>query len=234
MKFCNLSVLAFIILLISCGRNNTSDEGARQYKLLEIEKQSISLSNTYSASIRGRQDIKIIPRVDGYLTDVAITEGSMVKKGQTLFVIDQVPYTTALQSAKANVAVCEANVATAKLNAESKQTLYDKNIVSDFERTSAENALKTAQAQLEQAKALKLSAENNLSYTVIKSPSDGVAGKLPYRKGDYVGPGIQEGLTVVADNSEMYVYFSMSEGQILDLIQQYETIEKAIKDMPGV
>ena len=234
MKFWNLSVLASIILLISCGRNNTSDEGARQYKLMEIKKQRISLSNSYSASIRGRQDIKIIPRVDGYLTDIAITEGSKVKKGQTLFVIDQVPYMAALQAAKANVAVCEANVATAKLNSESKQTLYDKHIVSEFERVSAENALKTARAQLEQAKAQELSAQNNLSYTVIKSPSDGVVGKLPYRKGDYVGPGIPDGLTVVADNSEMYVYFSMSEGQILDLIQQYEDMEKAIAGMPDV
>lgn len=234
MNFWNLSVLASFLILISCGQKSTGNEEALQYKLLEIEKQNISLSNNYSASIRGRQDIKIIPRIDGYLTDVAITEGSKVRKGQTLFIIDQTPYTTALLAAKANVAVCEANVATAKLNSESKQTLYDKQIVSEFERVSALNALKTAKAQLEQAKAEMSSAENNLSYTVIKSPSDGVAGKLPYRKGDYVSPGMQDGLTVVADNSEMYVYFSLSEQQILDLIQQYETMEKAIAGMPDV
>lgn len=234
MKLKNVFMLAMLIAFASCGRNSQSGEEAQSYKLLTVEKQNASLSSNYSASIRGRQDIKIIPRVDGYLTDILIKEGSKVHNGQTLFVIDQVPYKAALQAAQANVSVCEAGAATAKLNLESKQTLYKKNIVSEFEFVSAQNALKTAQAQLEQAKAQEIAARNNLSYTVIKSPSEGVAGKLPYRKGDYVSPGIQDGLTVVADNSEMYIYFSMSERQVLDLIQQYEDIEKAIAGMPAV
>lgn len=234
MKSINLFVLSSLIALASCGSNSTTSEEAGQYKVLEIAKESVSLTNDYSASIRGRQDIKIIPRVEGYLTDVAVNEGSKVKQGQTLFVIDQVPYKAQLQAAKANVAVCEAGVATAKLNFDSKQKLYEKNIVSDFELLSAENALKTAKAQLEQMKAQELAAQNNLSYTVIKSPSDGVVGKLPYRRGDYVNSAILDGLTVVADNSQMYVYFSMSERQIQDLILQYEDMDKAIASMPNV
>lgn len=234
MKFINLLALSLLIALASCGQNATENQEARQYKLLEIAKQSTSLTNNYSASIRGRQDIKIIPRVEGYLTDVAVNEGSKVKQGQTLFVIDQVPYKAQLQAAKANVAVCEAGVATAQLTFDSKQNLFNKKIVSDFELHSAENALKTAKAQLEQMKAQLLSAQNNLSYTVIKSPSDGVVGKLPYRKGDYVNSAMLDGLTVVADNSQMYVYFSMSERQIQDLILQYENIDTAIARMPDV
>jgi len=73
-----------------------------------------------------------------------------------------------------------------------------------------------------------------LSYTVIKSPSDGIVGKIPYRKGDYVSPNIQEGLTVVADNSQMYVYFSMGEQQIMELIHKYKNMETAIEEMPDV
>lgn len=234
MKLKNSAVLLLMVVLVSCGNNNTTHNETRQYKLLNIEKQNVSLSNHYSASIRGKQDIKIIPRVDGYLTEVNITEGSKVKKGQTLFVIDQVPFGAELEAAKANVAVCEANVATAQLNFESKQNLHRKNIVSEFELISAKNALKTAQAQLKQAQAQETFAHNNLSYTTVKSPSDGVAGKLPYRKGDYVSSGIQDGLTVIADNSVMYVYFSMTERQIQDLLEQYENMETAIAAMPDV
>lgn len=234
MKLINLLALSSVIALASCGSNNTTNEEVGQYKMLKIAKQSTSLTNDYSASIRGRQDIKIIPRVEGYLTEISVNEGSKVKEGQTLFVIDQVPYKAQLQAAKANVAMCEAGVATAELNFDSKQNLYKKNIVSDFELLSAENALKTSKAQLEQMKAQQLSAQNNLSYTIIKSPSDGVVGKLPYRKGDYVNSMIPDGLTVVADNSQMYVYFSMSERQIQDLILQYENMDKAIASMPDV
>ncbi len=233
-KILGVWLIPLVMMLASCGKKDVGDAQSKQYKLLEISKKDITLTNTYSAAIRGRQDIKIIPRVDGYLTDVLITEGSKVKKGQALFIIDQTSYKAALSAAKANVAVGEASVETAQLTYTSKQNLYDKNIVSDFELISAKNSLKTAKAQLEQAKAQEITAQNNLSYTVIKSPSDGVVGSLPYRVGDYVSSAISDGLTVVADNSEMYVYFSMSERQMLDIIQQYQSIDSAIASMPQV
>jgi membrane fusion protein (multidrug efflux system) len=234
MKFNFLAIAAALLLFASCAEKESVKQEAQQYKLLDITKESIALTNNYSASIRGRQDIKIVPRVDGHLTNIAITEGSKVKKGETLFIIDQVPYQAALQAAKASVAVFKASVATAKLTFESKQALYKKNIVSEFELISAKNALKTAQAQLLQAKAQETLAQNNLSYTVIKSPSDGVAGKLPYRKGDYVSPNTPDGLTVIADNSQMYVYFSMSERQIMDLVSQYGSMDSAIVKLPNI
>ena len=235
MKFNFLTIVASLLLLASCGeKEQRVAQEAQQYKLLDIKKEDIALTSNYSASIRGRQDIKIVPRVDGHLTNVAITEGSKVKEGETLFIIDQVRYKADLESAKASVAVQKAVVATAKLTLDSKQALYKKNIVSEFELISAQNALKTAQAQLMQAQAQENSAQNNLSFTVIKSPSEGVVGKLPYRKGDYVSPNTQDGLTVVADNSEMYVYFSMSERQIMDLVAQYGSMDSALVKLPNI
>ena len=234
MNFRILVTVASLLLLASCKQKESVQGEAQQYKLLEIKKENIALTSSYSASIRGRQDIKIIPRVDGYLTDIVINEGSTVKKGETLFIIDQVRYKAELAAAKASVAVQKANVATAKLTLESKQALYKKNIVSKFDLVSAENALKTAQALLLQTEAQALFSQNNLSYTVIKSPSDGVVGKLPYRKGDYVGPTTTNGLTVVADNAEMHIYFSMSERQIMDLVDQYGSMDKAVAEMPSI
>ncbi len=235
MKFNFLTIAASLLLLASCAeKEQRVAQEAQQYKLLDIKKEDIALTSNYSASIRGRQDIKIVPRVDGHLTNVAITEGSKVKEGETLFIIDQVRYKADLESAKATVAVQKAVVSTAKLTLDSKQALYKKNIVSEFELISAQNALKTAQAQLMQAQAQENSAQNNLSFTVIKSPSEGVVGKLPYRKGDYVSPNTQDGLTVVADNSEMYVYFSMSERQIMDLVAQYGSMDSALVNLPNI
>lgn len=223
--------LGGLMIVSSCNQQHEAHVNS-DYKLLKIQPTDVKLDNPYSAAIRGKQDIRIIPRVDGYLTDICINEGSIVKKGQTLFIIDQAPFIAALQGARANVALCKANVATAQLNLESKKSLYEKNIVSKFDLQTSENALKTAIAQLDLAKSQEYTAENNLSYTVIKSPSDGVAGKLPYRKGDFVSPAIQDGLTLISDNSEMYVYFSMTENQILDLLDKYETLDQALKELP--
>lgn len=225
--------LGGIMMISSCQSKNESHVNT-DYKLLKIEPSEVNLNNPYSAAIRGKQDIKIMPRVEGYLTDVCIVEGSKVKKGQTLFIIDQAPFKAALQGAKANVSLCKAGVATAQLNFESKKVLFEKNIVSKFDLQTAENALKTAKAQLELAESQEYLAANNLSYTVIKSPSDGVVGKLPYRKGDFVSPAIPDGLTIVADNSEMYVYFSMTENQVLDLLNKYDNLDQALNELPAV
>ena len=190
--------------------------------------------STYSATIRGRQDIDIYPQVSGTLTKVCVTEGQRVKNGQTLFIIDQVPYEAALQTAVANVKSAEAALATAQLTYESKEELYKENVVSAFDLSTAKNSLLSAKAQLAQAKAQEVNARNNLSYTVVKSPSDGVIAMLPYRVGALVGPSIPQALTTVSDNSDMYVYFSLTENELLSLINQYKNMDEALKNMPEV
>ena len=99
---------------------------------------------------------------------------------------------------------------------------------------TAENAWLSAKAQLAQMKAQELSARNNLSYTEVKSPCDGVVGTLPYRVGALVSANLPQPLTTVSDNSDMYVYFSMTENQLLALTRQYGSKSAALKDMPAV
>lgn len=92
------------------------------------------------------------------------------KKGQVLFIIDQVPYQAALNTAIANVEAAKASVATAQLTYESKQELYKNKVVSEFDLKTAYNTLLSAKAQLAQAEAQEVNARNNLSYTEVKSP----------------------------------------------------------------
>ena len=168
-----------------------------------------TLSNNYSASIRGKQDIDIYPQVSGFITKLCVTEGESVKKGQVLFIIDQVPYQAALNTAIANVEAAKASVATAQLTYDSKQELYKNKVVSEFDLKTAYNTLLSAKAQLAQAEAQEINDRNNLSY-------------LP------------KSLTTVSDNSEMYVYFSMTENQLLALTRQYGSKDKALENMPEI
>lgn len=204
------------------------------YEVLTVQPTDRTLMSVYSATIRGRQDIEIFPQVGGFLTKVGVQEGEQVKRGQTLFIIDQVGYQAALQTAEANVAAAEASLATAQLTYDSKQELFRQNVVSSFDLNTAKNTLLAAKAQLAQMKALEVNARNNLSYTVVKSPADGVVGTLPYRVGTLVSSAMPEPLTTVSDNSAMYVYFSMTENQLLNLIRQYGSKEEALKNMPAI
>ncbi len=204
------------------------------YEMLTVAPADRMISSTYSATIRGRQDIEIYPQVGGTLTKVCVLEGQRVKNGQTLFIIDQVPYEAAWQTALANVQAAEASLATAQLTYDSKQELYKENVISSFDLSTAKNSLLAAKAQLAQAKAQEVNARNNLSYTVVKSPADGVVGTLPYRVGALVSSNLPQPLTTVSDNSDMYVYFSMTENQLLGLIRQYGSKEEALKSMPAI
>lgn len=204
------------------------------YKVITLAPTDRTLSSTYSATIRGRQDIEIYPQVSGTLTQVCVNEGERVKRGQSLFIIDQVPYEAALQTALANVEAAKASLATVQLTYDSKQELYKQNVVSAFDLSTAKNSLLAAQAQLAQMKAQEVNARNNLSYTLVKSPADGVVGTLPYRVGTLVSASLPEPLTTVSDNSDMYVYFSMTENQLLGLIRRYGSKEEALKQMPEI
>lgn len=226
--------LFLLCCLITACKQAPTGMGSSEYQFLTVEPADRTLSSSYSATIRGRQDIEIYPQVSGTLTKVSVTEGERVKRGQALFIIDQVPYQAALQTAEANVESAEATLATAKLTYESRQELYKENVVSEFDLTTAKNSMLAAKAQLAQTKAQQLNASNNLSYTVVKSPADGVVGTLPYRVGALVSPSIPQPLTTVSDNSDMYVYFSMTENQLLDLIREYGSKDKALKQMPEI
>lgn len=202
--------------------------------VMVVASRSVEFQETYSASIRGRQDVDIMPQVSGRITRLCVKEGERVRTGQVLAVIDQVPYRAALRTALANVSAARAKVETARIELQGKQALFDEKVISDYELSLARNRLAVSLAELEQAKAQEADARHNLSYTEIKSPSDGVVGTLPFRIGALVGPGMTRPFTVVSDNSEMYVYFSVSENKLRQLRAQYGSIDKMISQMPEV
>ncbi|MBR3847443.1 MAG: efflux RND transporter periplasmic adaptor subunit, partial [Alistipes sp.] len=231
--FVKAAAMVCALAAIGCAQAPVTMPPA-QYAMLEISTTDRVIPSSYSATIRGRQDIDIYPQVGGTIAKLCVTEGQTVAQGQTLFIIDQVPYKAALQTAEANVAAAKAGVATAQLVYDSKKELYAKNVVSKFDLSTAENNLLTAKAQLAQAEAQRVNAANSLSYTVVKAPANGVVGTLPYRVGALVSAAMPKPLTTVSDNSVMYVYFSMNEKQLLELAREYGSIDATIKQMPDV
>ena len=231
--FVKAAIMASFMAAVSCGQAPT-EQGPAQYGVTTIATTDREIQSNYSATIRGRQDIDIYPQVSGTISELRVTEGQSVSKGQPLFIIDQVPYKAALQTAEANVAAAKASVATAQLTYDSKKELFAKSVVSQYDLSTAENTLLTAKAQLAQAEAQRVNAANNLSYTVVKAPANGMVGTLPYRVGALVSASIPQPLTTVSDNSEMYVYFSMTENQLLNLTRKYGSIANTLKNMPDI
>ncbi|MBR1519889.1 MAG: efflux RND transporter periplasmic adaptor subunit [Bacteroidaceae bacterium] len=216
------------------SKGDVAQQGQSAYQFMKVKKGDRTLNLSYSATIRGKQDVAIMPQVGGTITKVCVTEGQQVRAGQTLFIIDQVPFQAALRTAEANVQAAKAQLATAKLNYDSQKELFNQQVVSQHTLSTAENGYLTAQAGLAQAEAALVNARNSLSYTMVKAPANGQVGNLPYRTGDLVSPQIPTPLTTVSDNSEMWVYFSMTENQFLNFTREYGSMSAAASQMPAV
>ena len=226
------SVLA-LFPMVSCHNNTALEQSEpEKHELLTVAARDYTINTEFPASIQGNQDIKIIPRVEGHLMGVYVKEGEPVQEGQLLFRLDDATYRAAVEAADANVQMMTAALNRAQLEYDGKKTLRQKGVISDLELSFSESDLNVAKANLAAAKAALTSARNDLSYTEIRSPSNGVVGRIPYRRGDLVGPSIQDGLTIVADNHQMRVYFSMTENAIMQYLSEYQSLSEAIKRFP--
>ena len=231
-----LTILAAGLLAVTAcqERTKTAPKGETHHETLEVTLCDRTLSTGYSAAISGVQTVEIRPQVSGMITEILIEEGESVRKGQVLFVIDQTPYKAAYQIAAANVKSAEAALSTAELIYQSNKDLFEQDVVSEFDLMTAQNDLTDAEARLALCKAEEVNAHNNLSYTEVRSPVNGVASMIPYRVGALVSSSITQPLVTVSDDSSVYAYFSMAENQMLDMVQQYGSLDKAIKQMPEV
>ena len=234
MKKIALWVLTAVVLT-SCGsKSKQMGEASNDFAVETVQATTADLKTSYPATIKGMQDIEIRPKVSGYLVKLLIDEGSTVRKGQPLFLIDSEQYRAAVKAAQAQVKVCKANIATQKLTVENKRMLFKQNIISNYDLQMAENTLTSYEAQLAAAQAQLQSARDNLSWCTVTSPADGVVGSIPYRVGSLVSAQSAEALTTVSNISKMYVYFSMTEKQLLALTREAGGINAAIKKMPAV
>lgn len=226
-------IAALAAVLVSCGGNQGRPNfGDNEYAVTAVKTQSTELQTSYPATIKGVQDVEIRPKVSGFITKINVQEGQAVKKGQVLFVIDNVTFEAAVRQAKAAVNSAKAQLNTAKLTYENSKKLYENKVIGDFELQSAQNSYESAEAALAQAEANYVSAKQNLDFCYVTSPADGVVGTLPLKVGALVSA--SNLLTNVADISTMQVYFSMTEKDILEMGKTEGGVHAAIKDYPPV
>lgn len=230
-----IAYLAIVLTLCACGGNQTQmPEASNDFAVVTVQPTEANLNTSYPATIKGIQDTEIRPKIAGHITKVLVDEGDFVRAGQPLFLIDRVQYEAAVKSAKASIKVAQANIATQKLTVNNKRQLLEKQIISQYDYDIAANQLKSYEAQLAQAKAALVEAENNLRYCTITSPSTGVVGTIPYRVGSLVSSSQADALTTVSNISKVYVYFSMTEKQMLAMTKGRGGVTEALKNMPTV
>lgn len=238
-RVCTFSRIALCCLGISvlsaCGGGQGGMKmGDDEFAVKAVQLASSNQTMQYPATIKGLQDIEIRPQVTGFIVKLCVDEGATVRKGQALFQIDPTQYQAAFNQAQASVASAKANLETLKSTEVNKKMLHEQKIISDFEYQTAVNNLLSAKASLAQAEAALTSTKQNLGFCTVTSPSDGVIGTFPYRIGSLVSPSVAEPLTTVSQIGDMYVYFSMTEKQLLNLTRAGGTLKEQLEKMPAV
>lgn len=184
-----------------------------QLPVFEVTIRDTALFQDYVASIEAVKNVEIRTRVQGYLNKIFVDEGDVVKKGQALFQLEDKEFLIALSKAKANVTKAEAEARTAEVELTRIKGLLAKRVVSSTEEDMAEAKYLAAKAKVEEAIAIQMSAETQLSYTFIRSPFDGLINRIPYKTGSMLDAGSL--LTTISDNHEIYAYFNVSESEYL-------------------
>jgi len=218
--------------LVSCGVDMPK-ETQTSYETMTVKKSDIELPYKFSARMKGQNDITVTPQVSGQLMKICVTEGQMVKKGQTLFIIDSRNAQLELEAAQANLQAALAQENSAKLEFESNKNLFDKKIVSSYMLNNSENAYKQAQAAVAQARSAVNRAKVNLGFCTITASVSGVIGEIPVRAGDQVSPATQ--LTILSGNTSMYAEISVTEAIIESMVKEgvkATDLEKHLAKLP--
>lgn len=230
---------AALLLMVSCGGKNSNpfgggDTSPQEYQTKVLSEQNVQLESVYPVTIKGQDDIDIRPRIDGFIDAIYVDEGSVVRKGQTLFKINSPQSESTYNTAKAAVESARAQVNTAQLNVDRFKPLADKGIVSKVQLDTYQNALLTSKASLAQAQAQLTNAEASRNWTNVTSPVDGVVGSIPFRLGSLVNS--SNSLTTVSSTGNIYAYFSINEKELVTLLDGLEgkTQAEKISKLPEV
>jgi len=238
----NLSLGLIALAVVACGKKQQAGGPGgpggqvKEYPVIAVSAQSTQLFKDYPAKLEGQQTVEIRSKITGYIDQILVDEGVLVRKGQVLFKLNSNDLQATVRSAEALVKVSEADVVNARINLEKTKPLVEKNIISKFELESVESTLKLKEAQLAQAKANLENAKANLQYANITSPADGNIGIFPYRVGSLVSATSAEPLTTISNTAKMYAYFSFNEKEFLSLTKGLEgkNLQEKFTKLPDV
>lgn len=171
----------------------------------------------FTGRLHAVESVEVRPRVSGYLQTVNFTEGSIVNKGDLLYVIDPRPYQAILDQTRADVVRARAALDLAENDLARAERLYKSRAISEEELDSRSNQKREALASLEAAKAAVTSAELNVEFTHIKSPITGRIGRTRITAGNLVTGGDFDStmLTTIVSLDPVYVYFTADEQAVL-------------------
>ena len=190
--------------------------------VVTVQPGEVGLLTELPGRLEASRIAQVRARVAGIVQKRLFREGSDVKAGQALFKIDAAPYAAALQTAQATLARAEAGLSQSAALARRYKPLLAANAVSQQEYANAVAAQQASDADVAAARAAITTAQINLKYASVAAPISGRIGRALVTEGALVGQGEATPLAVIQQTNPLYVNFTQSAAQVMDLRRAME------------
>lgn len=206
--------LATLAALAACKQPEQAAPPPPEVGVITAVAQTVPLQQDMVGRLAPFRSSDVRARVAGVLQKRIYQEGSDVKEGQALFLIDPATLQASLSAAQASLASAQASYANAKVNADRARQLAPQKFVSRSDLDNAEATERSAAAAVQQARANVQAARINLGYASVTAPISGRAGKQQVTEGALVGQGDATLLTTIDQIDPLYANFSMSSSEL--------------------
>ena len=216
----SLYLLSFVFLGLSCQKKEAPKVAALvpEVTVMKVQAKDIPITKEFVGQVAGIKDVEVRARVGGILLKRYYTEGSPVKEGDLLFLIDPEPFKVRVSQAQSVVRIEEARFDNARRSLNRIVPLYKQNAVSQKDRDDAVSEYQASQSSLETARARLKDAQIDLGYTTVRAPISGFTSKEAVSEGSLiVAESDRSLLTVISQINPAYVNFTYSESDLLDL-----------------
>jgi membrane fusion protein, multidrug efflux system len=221
-KFYYAVPVLILIFFVACkGKEKTAAIVSPEVNVVTVGQRTVPVYTEFVGQTYGITDVDIMSRVDGWVTSMHFKEGDVVKKGQLLYVIDDLPIRTRIDGAEARLAEARTLMVRAKSDLDRVEPLVKMNALSKRDLDAADATYKASQSEVDVANASLKNARIELDYTRIKSPVTGIIGISKVQVGDYVGRSAMGApLNTVSSVGSVRVRFPISESEYLRIARR--------------
>ena len=228
------ALLLALSVLSACGEKGPPPQPAPpEVSVIKVAPAPVTVFEEYVGQTEAIDTVEIRARVGGILERQTYTDGATVKKDDLLFVIDRLPFATALEQAKANLAQAQASLENSKQNPARAEPLVSDQAISKQDYDAAFAKQRSDAASVQAMQALVHTAELNLAYASVRAPRDGVVSKALIRPGGLVNASTTL-LTTLYSVDPIHVNFTVGEQKLIELKQQLGNPSGKPTDNPAV
>jgi membrane fusion protein (multidrug efflux system) len=211
----HILMLAIVTTAASCNEKENVVLPPQKVQIVTAIQSDVPLYEDFVAQVYGEADVDIRARVEGWVTEINFKEGSRVKKGDLLYVIDDQEYRNRLSQSASELASAKTEMVRTKNELNRIKPLAEMEALSQMDLDNAQAAYEAAQAYVSACQANLQNAQLDLSYTRVQAPFDGIIGISNVRTGDYVSRGTNAVLSTISSVQSMRVRFQISEREYL-------------------